>query len=349
MRVTRSRLALLAGATASALLLSACAPAASDTAAEQTDSERTLVVYSGRDEELIGPLIQQFEESSGIQVKVRYAGSIEMAAQLLEEGDRTPAQVFLSQEAGALGELAGAGLLTTLPDDVTGAVDPQYTSADGSWVGLTGRARVVIYDSQELTADQVPTDVRELTDPAWKGQVGFAPTNASFQSFLTAMRVIDGEAAAEEWLRGLIANEAQIFTGNGPLIEAVNTGALDVGLTNHYYWVPLAAEAGGADKMRAQLRFGEPGTVNALVNVTGAGILTGAEDSPEAQEFVRFLVSEKAQTYFVEETGEYSLTPGASSPADVPTLADLQGPSIDYAQLADLDGTLALLQKVGLL
>ncbi|MGB4776889.1 iron ABC transporter substrate-binding protein [Microbacterium sp.] len=334
----------------SAFLLSACVPAA-DTADPQpsTDGERTLVVYSGRAEDLVGPIIEQFEESSGITVKVRYANSIEMAAQLLEEGERTPAQVFLSQEAGALGALRDAGLLTELPEVVTGAVEPHYTSEDGAWVGLTGRARVAIYDSEKLSADEVPADVHEFTDPAWRGRIGFAPTNASFQSFLTAMRVLEGEAAAEEWLNGLIANEAEIFTGNDPLVEAVNTGALEVGLTNHYYWVPLAAEAGSADAVRAQLKFGDPGTVSALVNVTGAGILTGSEESAEALEFVEFLVSEQAQTFFVEETGEYSLIPGAPSPADVPSLEDLGGPEIDYSQLADLEGTLALLTKVGLI
>lgn len=350
MRFTRSRVALLSTVAVSALLLSACAPAAGTTTAESgSDEDRTLVVYSGRSEDLVGPIIEQFEEASGIQVKVRYANSIEMAAQLLEEGDRTPAQVFLSQEAGALGALRDAGLLTELPEKVTGAVEAHYTSEDGTWVGLTGRARVAIYDSEKLTADQVPSDVHAFTDPSWKGRIGFAPTNASFQSFLTAMRVIEGEAAAEEWLNGLIANEAQIFTGNGPLIEAVNTGALEVGLTNHYYWVPLAAEAGGAGAVRAQLKFGEPESVSALVNVTGAGILTGSEHSTEALEFVEFLVSEQAQNFFVEETGEYSLVPGAPSPADVPPLEETGGPEIDYSELADLDGTLALLTKVGLI
>ncbi|WP_293782078.1 iron ABC transporter substrate-binding protein [uncultured Aeromicrobium sp.] len=348
MRFQRSRPALLGALTVPALLLAACS-SGGDSDDSGTGGERSLTVYSGRDEELVGPIIEQFEDESGIEVKVRYANSIEMAAQLLEEGERTPAQVFLSQEAGALGALRDADMLTELPEEITDAVESRYNSEDGTWVALTGRARVVIYDSEELTADEVPADVHELTDPAWSGRVGFAPTNASFQSFLTAMRVLEGEAAAEEWLNGLIANDAEIFTGNGPLIEAVNTGALDVGLTNHYYWVPLAEEAGGPDEVRAQLKFGEPDTVSALVNVTGAGILTGSQDSEEAREFVEFLVSEEAQTFFVEETGEYSLLPDAPSPANVPTLDELGGPEIDYSELADLDGTLALLQKVGLI
>ena len=323
----RRFLAMLSALALSGALFTGCATAGSDSAntpSQAPDEDRTLVVYAGRSESLVGPLIEQFEETSGITVKVRYANSIEMAAQLLEEGDRSPAEVFLSQEAGALGALHDAGLLTELPADITDAVDAQYSSADGTWVALTGRARIIAYDSQEFSADEVPADVKELTDPQWRGQVGFAPTNASFQSFVTAMRILEGDAATEEWLNGLIANDAQVFTGNNPILEAVNTGALDLGLLNHYYWVNAAREAGGPEAMRAQLKFGAPETVSALVNVTGAGILNGAAESTEAREFVEFLLSEQAQTFFVEETGEYALTPGASSPANVPTLSELE-------------------------
>lgn len=348
MNRSRTRLALIATVAASAIALSACAGDAESTS-NGSDEDRSLIVYSGRDESLIGPIIEKFEEESGIEVKVRYANSIEMAAQLLEEGERTPAQVFLSQEAGALGELANADLLAPLPEEITGAVAPQYSAADDSWVALTGRARVLLYDSESVSEDEVPSDVHALTEPEWQGRVGFAPTNASFQSFVTAMRVLEGEDVAEEWLTGMIDNDTEVFDRNGPIVEAVNTGALDVGLVNHYYWVVAAAEAGGPESMRAQLKFGEPGTVSALVNVTGAGVLASAEDSDEAQEFVEYLVSEQAQEHFVEEAGEYSLLPDGPSPADVPSLDELDGPDLDFSELADLDGTLELLQKVGLL
>jgi iron(III) transport system substrate-binding protein len=342
MRFLRPTIAL--AALTATLVLAGCSPSAE---APEPD-DRSLVVYSGRDEELVGPLLDAFEAESGITIKVRYANSIEMAAQLLEEGDRTPAQVFLSQEAGALGALSVAGLLAELPGDIADAVDPQYTSADGTWVGLTGRARVIAYDGEELTESEVPTSVFDLTDPRWNGQVGIAPTNASFQSFVTALRVLEGEAATEEWLRGLVANDAQIFPRNGAILEAVNTGAIDVGLINHYYWFQQAAEV-GADNMRAQLRYGEPGTASALVNVTGAGILTPSADNAEALEFVRYLLSTEGQGYFVAQTTEYSVVPDGPTPADAPALDDIRGPELDFADLADLDGTIALLQKVGLL
>lgn len=352
---SRTPFTTMAVALGAVLALGACAsaPASSpggSTPAAPTESaaagSRTLVVYSGRDAELVGPLITRFEESSGITVRVRYAGTTELAAQLLEEGERTPAQVFLSQDAGALGAISQAGLFGPLPAGVTGAVASDYTSADGSWVGLTGRARVIAYDSQTYTADQVPGDVFELVQPAWQGQVAIAPTNASFQAFVTALRVTEGEDRARQWLEGLIANGVQTFSSNGEILEAVNAGAVGLGLINHYYW---ARSEQDPTTLRAQLKFGDPGTVSALVNVTGAGILSGSADSPEALEFVEFLVSEEAQRFFVEETYEYPLIAGLDGPAGVPALADLGGPDINLSDLASLEATVELITAVGLL
>lgn len=348
----RSRFGAVAALAAAALVLSACGTSGDDSANASTDSDtaattdRTLTVYSGRDGELITPLIEQFEEESGITVKVRYAGTTELAAQILEEGERTPAEVFLSQDAGALGAISEAGLFAPLSDDVTSAVDEAYTSHDGTWVGLTGRARVIAYDSEKYAEEDVPGDIFELTKPEWAGKVGIVPGNASFQAFITAVRENEGEDVARDWLIAMKDNGAQIFAKNGELLDAVNAGSVDLGLVNHYYW---ARSEQDPTTLRAQLKFGEPGSISALVNVTGVGILTPAAESTEAKEFVEFLVSETAQTYFLEETYEYPLAPGIGDPAGVPALADLGGPDIDLASLASLDATLELLTDVGLL
>ena len=348
MIISRRRLAALGLATVMTAALSGCGSESEPAieSAQEAATPQTVVLYSGRNEDLVGPLIEKFEAATGIKVETRYGSTTEMAAQLLEEGDKTPAQVFLSQDAGALGAVAGAGLFATLPGEVTGAVEPAYTSRDGSWVGLTGRARVIAYDGEKLSADDVPDEVTALTDPAWKGRVGIAPTNASFQAFVTALRVKEGEAAAEKWLTDLKANDVKIFEGNGAILEAVNTGALDLGLINHYYWYATAAES-GKDSMRAQLQYGKPGTTSALVNVTGAGVIKGHENTAAA-ELVAWLVGPEAQTYFVEETQEYSLVPGAAGPQGAPSFTELQGPDLDLSDLASLDQTVALLQKVQL-
>lgn len=370
---TRPRhLSLLALGVVAGLLVTACgsedaddagasvaSPSAEDTAAGTADAGTTaeagaateadgaFTLYSGRDEELIAPLVEAFEAESGVDVEVRYGNTPELAALLLEEGDATPADVFLSQDAGALGAVAGEGLFTALPEDVAGSVPAEFTSTDGTWVGVTGRARVVVYDGEDLTEEQVPDTIDAYVEPDWSGRVGVAPTNASFQSFVTAYRVLEGEEAAVTWVDALAANEPQVFEGNSAILEAVDSGVVDVGLVNHYYWFARAAEV-GEDAMRAQVRFLAPGDPGAIVNVTGAGVLSGSADDADALSFVEYLVSEAGQTYFVEETYEYPLIDGVDAPPGLPPLADLVTPGLDLADLDDLGETQDLLAEAGL-
>lgn len=322
------------------LVLSACGGSSDDGA----DDDGPLVVYVGRDEALVSPLVEQFTKDTGIEVEARYAETPELTATLLEEGDATPADVFLSQDAGALGALSEADLLSDLDADLTDKVPASLTSTDGSWVGVTGRARVIAYDSEQLDEADVPDEVADLTDEEWKGRVGFPPGNASFQAFVTGFRVSRGDDAAQAWLEGMAANDYQSYEKNGAVLEAVNTGRLDLGLINHYYWFQTAAEV-GADQMRAQLTFPKAGDPGALVNVTGAGILS---DHDDAAAFVEYLLSDAGQTYFVENTYEYPLVEGIDAPEGLPALADLQGPDIDLSDLADLEATVRMIQDAGL-
>lgn len=346
MRINRRRAAAAAaGGLALVTALAACS--AGDDPAGETESDNQVVLYSGRAESLVQPLIDQFEAETGISVDVRYDGTTALAALLLEEGDQTPADVYLSQDAGALGAVSNAGLFAELPSDIADAVPAGFTSTDASWVGVTGRARVIVYDGQELTEDDVPDSVLPLTEPEWRGRVAIAPTNASFQAFVTAFRVIEGEEAARAWLEGLVANDVQKFEGNGAILDAVNTGQVDVGLINHYYWFQTASEV-GQDAMRAQQRFLTPPDPGALVNVTGAGLLAGAAGDADALELIRYLVSAEGQQYFVEETYEYPLVPGIDPPAGLPALEDLRNPDLDLSDLDSLSETVELIAEVGL-
>ena len=347
---TPARLAAYSVILATTFILVGCSttPATepADSASPQSDGSFTL--YSGRDEELVQPLIDMFEVATGIEVEVRYGNTAELGALLLEEGDQTPAQVFLSQDAGALGALSNAGLFATLPKAVTDAVPAGFTSTDDSWVGVTGRARVIVYDGQKFAEDEVPTSVDAFTDPAWAGRFGIAPTNASFQSFVTAYRVLKGEDAAEEWLTAIAANSPQIFENNRAILAAVNDGVIDAGLINHYYWFAQAAET-GAENMRAQLSYPEAGDPGSMVNVTGAGILAPGAVDADALEFVKFLVSADAQQYFVTETFEYPLIEGVDAPAGLPSIASLANPGLDLSDLESLAITQDLLAKHGLI
>jgi iron(III) transport system substrate-binding protein len=351
--VSRLSRRLLPAAAAALLLLTAACGAddtveSADGAAVSADSEG-LVVYSGRNENLIGPLLEQFTAATGIEVTARYGGSAELAAQLLEEGERTPASVFLSQDAGALGALQQAGRLEALDQEQLDAVPSPYRSAEGRWVGVSGRARVLVYDSEQVDEAELPQSVFALTEPQYRGRVAYAPTNASFQSFVTGMRVVHGEEHTREWLEGFAANEPVAYERNGLIVDAVDAGQVPFGLVNHYYLYEKASEtSGGLEALTARNHLFEPGDIGNLVNVSGVGVLAGQADA-DAAALVEYLLGTEAQTYFAEETKEFPLV-GDLQPdvPGLPPLASLQGPDVDLSELDTLEETLRLLDEVGL-
>jgi iron(III) transport system substrate-binding protein len=306
----------------------------------------SLTIYSGRSEELVGPLIERFEAQTGIDVEVNYAGTSELAATILEEGDASPADVFFSQDAGALGALAAEGRLATLPQAVLDQVDPRFRSDDGEWVGVSGRARVAAYDTRVLSEDDLPDSVLDFADPAWKGKLGWAPSNASFQSFVTALRVLEGDEAAREWLAAVQANEPMVYEGNSQALEGVAAGEIQVALINHYYLLAAIAERGDLPVANWFFPDGDPG---ALVNVAGAGVLTTAQNAPAALAFVEFLLDEESQRYFADETYEFPLVDGVPADERLTPLTEIDSPELDLSDLSDLEGTLELMQEAGIL
>ena len=307
----------------------------------------SLVVYSGRNEGLVGPLLDEMQAVTGIDLKVRYAGTAELAAIILEEGDRSPADVFFGQDVGALGALAKAGALAPLPTAIIDAVDPRFRSTDGLWVGTSARARVLIYNTDTLVEADLPASVEALTDSTWSGKIGWAPTNASFQSFVTAFRLLKGEDAAKAWLEAVIANDAVIFGGNAEVVLAVAAGEISVGLVNHYYKYEIEAEQG--TELPIANHYFAAGDVGSLVNAAGGGILVNAANVAQAEAFMSYLLSAPAQTYFAEQTFEYPLAAGVEPFAELVPLADLETPDIDLNDLDDLAGTIELLTDVGLI
>lgn len=305
-----------------------------------------LVVYSGRAENLIKPLLDTIEEKTGLDLEVRYGGSAELAAQLLEEGGNRRADVFLSQDAGALGALSAEGVLEPLPQDALDAVEPKYHAKDGTWVGVSGRARVFIYNPAMVAKAELPQSVFDLAASKWQGRIGIAPTNASFQAFVTAMRVLSGEERTRAWLVAMKKN-AKIYENNIQIRDAVDAGQLAAGLVNHYYLYEKIAEV-GAENVKAKHHFFGNGDPGALVNVSGVGIIKGTKRRADAEKFVRFMLGAEAQRYYSEHTKEYPLAAGIQPPSGLPRLDAIDGPEIDLAQLASLKVTLDLLADVGL-
>jgi len=306
-----------------------------------------LVVYSGRNEELVGPIIERFEEESGIDVEVRYGDTAELAATILEEGENSPADVFFSQDAGALGALADEGRLSPLPEDVLNRVEERFRDPNGQWVGISGRARVVAYNTEALSEEDLPDSILDFTDPEWEGRIGWAPTNGSFQAFVTALRLIEGEDAAREWLEGIQANDPRVYENNLAILEGVVSGEIDVGFVNHYYLFQLRQERGGdIPAANYYLQNGDPG---ALVNVAGIGVLNTSDNAAEAEEFLEFMLSEEAQRYFADETFEYPLIEGVPPNEELVPLSEIEAPNVDLGDLDDLEGTLDLLRETGVL
>ena len=315
--------------------------------AGSASEEGSLVVYSGRNEELVGPIIERFEEESRIDVEVRYGDTAELAATILEEDANSPADVFLSQDAGALGAVADRGLLSPLSGDVLERVEERFRDPDGRWVGVSGRARVVAYNTGALGAEDLPNSILEFADPEWEGRLGWAPTNGSFQAFVTALRLIEGEEAAREWLEGIEANDPREYENNLAILQGVASGEIEAGFVNHYYLFQLQEEEGGdVPANNYYLRNGDPG---ALVNVAGVGILGTSDNAPEAGELLDFLLSEEAQQYFADETFEYPLVAGIPINEELVPLSEIETPNIDLSNLDDLEGTLELLRETGAL
>ena len=320
-----------------AVLLSACG--GSDTGAG------SLTVYSGRSDTLVAPLIEQFAEATGIDVRVKYASTPQLAATLLEEGGNTPADVFFAQDPGGLG--AVSGLLTPLSDTVLQKVPQWAVSPSGVWVGVSGRARTVVYNTETLTPADLPEDLTGFADPKWKGRIGWAPTNASFQTMITAMRSIWGEEKTLQWLKDIKANDPKVYPKNTPIVAAAAAGEIDVGLVNHYYLHRFLAEEG--DSFGARNYHPPAGGPGAIVMVSGVGILSASDNKENAQKFVDFLLSEESQRYFVVETFEYPLAAGIPVAEGVTPLSEVNNPDISSAALADLDGTQKLLREAGVL
>lgn len=301
-----------------------------------------LVIYSGRNENLVRPILERFTKDTGVKIKVRYGDTAELAATILEEGSKTKADVFFSQDAGALAALDNNGLLGPMPS-VINEVDPRFRDPEGEWVGITGRVRVMAYNTTKLKPEDIPDSVFDLTDPKWKDRVGFPPTNASFIAFVSALTEQNGRDRVKQWLEAMKANGAKRFDNNIITVEAVSTGEIDVGLVNHYYLYQEFKQKGRNVPVANKYPRGT------FVNVAGAGILKGTKKSDEAQKFVEYMLGRTAQEYFRDQTSEYPLTSGVTALPELPKLSDLTTIDVPLTQLGkDLTASVSLLKEVGL-
>lgn len=305
-----------------------------------------LTVYTGRGQAFVEPAVREFERETGIRVQVRFGRDAELLAALQEEGARSPADVYWANTSGALGAAVQAGLLVPLPESLSRR-PVAFVPRHRRWIPLTVRLRVLAYSPARVRPEELPTSVLQLPHhPRWRGRIGWTPPYSSFQDFITAMRVIHGEARTRAWLEAMKALEPKAYTSNPPMIEAIRAGEIDVALTNHYYVArfvrlgyPVAAH-----------HFA-PGDVGSLALVTGAGILRTSRNPAVAARFLEYLLGQKIQQFWANEHLEYPVVRGVIlSPALLPfDQAIRRSPRMDFEALRDLEGTLRLLREVGVL
>jgi iron(III) transport system substrate-binding protein len=337
--VVRRRLARLLVVALTLAALASCST---------SGGEGRLTIYSGRQEELITSLLEDFSDETGIGIDVRYGDSADLALLIDEEGDRSPADVFLSQSPGAVGFLAADGRLEKLPTNVLDRVEPRFRSGDGRWVGISGRVRVLVYNTETVSPADLPQSVFDLTEARYRGDVGIAPTNASFQDFVTAMREVGGDDQTLAWLEGMEANDSPTYANNIAIVEAVGRGEIPFGLVNHYYNEEVLAE--DPDAPSVNYLFPE-GDIGSLVLVTAAAVLDTAGDRRgDAERLVRFLLSRDAQEFYAQETLEYPLAAGVEPVVEgLPALSEIQSPDLDLSSLGgQLTRTKELIGQSGL-
>lgn len=306
---------------------------------------KTLVIYSGREEKLIGPLIEKAKKDLNQDIQVRYGDTAELAIALLEEGKNTRADLFFAQDAGALGTLEKKQVTQPIASKLLNKVDSRFRSAKGHWLGISGRARVIDYNTKLVKQGELPKSISQLTDPKWRGKVGWAPTNGSFQSFITAMRVLEGDEKTLQWLKAMKANSVKDYGKNYAIVEAVGRGEVHLGLVNNYYLYrfkkdnpnfPVAHHYTSKD-------------AGSMINVAGVAITKTTDQKADVEALIDYLLKQSSQNYFAQETNEYPLVKGISAPSKQVPISKLNPPNVNLTDLDDLPATLNLLQQAGVL
>jgi len=308
-----------------------------------------ITIYSGRSEELIAPVLEAFECESGIDVQTNFGDPTDLALQLVEEGERSPADVFLSKSPGAVGFLRSEGVLTSLSDDVTKLTDASNVGGDNSWVGITGRQRVLVYNVDMVDEADLPSSVLELTDPKYAGQVAIPATNGSFQDWFTVFRAQQGDEAAQAWLTAMSENGAIVTESNRPTVDAVGRGEYQFGLVNHYYNFQEAEALG--DAHRAENHSFASDDIGSLVIVTAGAVTATSDNTSEGEQLLQFMLTEGAQTFFTNDSLEYPLAADVAPAAVLPPLNDDGGDfDVTFDDLGDgLARTVEIIEASGIL
>jgi iron(III) transport system substrate-binding protein len=307
----------------------------------------TLTIYSAQHESLVRAMLADFTDETGIELEFRDANDSELANQIVQEGDASPADVFLTENSPAIDVVDDAGLLEPLDEETLAQVGEQYRPSTGNWTGFAARSTVLAYNPDLVPEAELPASILDLAEPEWKDRVAIAAGGADFQAVVSAVLSLEGEEATRTWLTGLKEN-AGVYQSNTAVMQAVDEGESEVGVMYHYYWYRDQAENGlvGDD---AELHYFGNQDPGAFVSVSGAGVLASSDRKDDAQRLVAYLTGPEAQRKLAESDAlEYAVGSGATSAEALPPLAELDAPTIDPGTL-DAPLVTQLMQDVGLL
>jgi iron(III) transport system substrate-binding protein len=331
-----------------AVTVAACGGEDTPAASSSSSSDSgPLTLYNAQHDDLIEAMVSGFTEETGIEVEIRSGDDSELANQIVQEGEASPADVFVTENSPSIDLVAEEGLLSPIEADTLAQVPSQYSPASGDWVGFAARSTVLAYAPERLPEAELPASLLDLADPAWQGRIGFAPGGADFQAIVSAVLELNGEEATRTWLTGLKAN-GQVYQGNTAVMQAVDSGELDAGVIYHYYWYKDQAESGeNSDAVRLHY-FGNQ-DAGAFLSVSGAGVLASSDQQDTAQQLVAYLTSPDGQRRSAESTAlEYAVGTDVASADVLPPLAELEAPAIDPGALNGPQ-VIELMQEVGLL
>jgi iron(III) transport system substrate-binding protein len=310
-------------------------------------SKTELVVYNAQHEDLVSAMLKGFAEETGINVTLRNGSDFELANQIVQEGSASPADVFLTENSPAMTLVSGKGLFAPVDEDTTTQVPAAYVSSKKDWIGFAGRSTVLAYNTAKVTRADLPASIMDLAGPAWKGQVGIAPSGADFQAIVSAVVAVEGTAKAQAWLTGLAAN-AKVYRNNVAILSAVNSGEIRTGVIYHYYWYQDRAES-GANSRNVQLEFFGHQDPGAFVSTSGAGVLKSSKHAEDAQKLVNYLTGKKGQQALVDSDAlEYPVGNGIGANPELKPLSDLDPPKVDIGSLNGPQ-VVTMMQQAGLL
>jgi iron(III) transport system substrate-binding protein len=336
-----------AATSAPAAATSVPAAAATSAPAAAQAAPVTLTLYNAQHEDLVTAMVTGFTQSSGIKVDIRSGKDFELANQIVQEGGSSPADVFVTENSPAMQVVQDKGLFAPVDKTTLAQVPPQFAPSTADWVGVAARATVLVYNPSMISAEQLPKSIMNLSESDWKDRVGVAATGADFQAIVSAVLAIEGTDATADWLKGLKSN-ARIYSGNGAVMKAVNTGEIPAGVIYHYYWYKDRAES-GANSSNTELYFFPDQDPGGFVSVSGLGALKSSKHPREAQMLLQYMTGAAGQKVLADSTAlEYTVNSSVPANPKLKPLSELSPPNVDTAKLNGPQ-VIQLMQDAGLL